>query len=450
MAFDPDLQPFLDQLAALQAQVDGLPDYQADIAALQLGVAANTATIAALTEQVEAYHTGEPEPPPPPVPANDYRPCGLSPSLLSGSLNTAASWDARVNGELGPFNAINAEKAAVWWVGSRTPGWMCWEGWQFMRALCTMYRVTGDIKYIEAALDIADWQISQRHDKLGSVGFTYFRAPAPYEGTSNPGPFWTLNNSGGYDTSVLALNTGRICWALMTVVDQVKESGLTQFDARADTIAAECKVSLDAYETMMATFGPSFYSLNYSDGAGDLNGNLIVNQQCNFYAPILILNKWYPDAMTQKWVDRAQLMVDAFKADAVYPGDGTIIWSAWFVSSHSYQLPDTNHAAYTADFLHLAYRLGYLGIDNTLMTQVAKTIAQNVWNPSANTNNKYIDGTGGAGTTAHFIAASYINYMHWQPVIGEYAAAFLNANMINRNAEFHGNANLLEAVQPCG
>lgn len=425
----------------------------------------------------------DPTPPPlpgPPDPAtasatpSSIYHCGLDPAVLSAGYRGPADFDNELEKRYGGLNesggifnpSTDQLDVMCKGYGVNDWGWYQWWGHFLSGGLVAMSRFTGDTKYVELALQMADRQISQRLDVLhpATATMTYWRVPPPYIDTLAPGPFWIMNRSSTND-SALALHTGRICWGMLEACDLVKsDSRFSSLEGRADTVISRCKESLFAYSTMIknqTTLG--YEALSYIAGSADnwgLTGPIIHNQWQHFMAGIALLNKLDPDADTATWMARGLNHYNTWAGDNTTHSDGTVSVYAFQRGHYGDNVEDTNHWAYQADFAFLLWELENAGHDGFGMTenqmnQFAKTIATRTWSSIDNSATQEMDGSGGLASTGDSsrIAASFLKYAPRESDIATFAVDFYNANIFDGGSltplELEGLALLIEATQSC-
>lgn len=245
-------------------------------------------------------------------------------------------------------------------------GRIAWGDSYTLSALAEMLAATGDLKYADMFVRIADHVLKAR-DSLHNLR-------DEYRGTVNPA-WGSIKYSNG-KRYVWAVHTGMICEPL------ARFAGVVRKDRKLkDKYAAKADEYLAAAQRAVAVHEP-----DYRPGPGQDEAYLYgaVNQ---IHLPLNMQN-----ALARAWIhiddatgkpehrDRIELLARFFKRRIRIESDGALAWEYRPpLDGSGTKFEDVSHAAINADFLVLCYERGIVfnkqdiaGLEKTLLTRVIR------------------------------------------------------------------------------
>lgn len=290
-----------------------------------------------------------------------------------------------------------------------------WEGYYWLRTYLHFYEVTGDSKYIDWAVKLANKKMydtdAMRQLRTGVAQNDYEYAPKEFmNDTSRAAPGWKRPHRG---QSVEVLIDGMILNGIMRLVDVIKsDENLKNYLPIADTYierAIEIVATFDTSfsTTKRSTVAGSWFYINptneYDDDRGIWSNPLAYNHSLTMSTALVYLDKWLGG------VDEYQFKIDKitefFLEYLRFNEDGSCEWDYNYnYHEHLIKVEDVNHGHIDIGFFVVADREGYFE-NNEVMNCLAQTAAQNIAiGPGPIPN--YVSGEG-LGKSTEQIAFSY-------------------------------------------
>lgn len=263
-----------------------------------------------------------------------------------------------------------------------------WEGHYWLRTYLHFYRVTGDEKYLQWAIELANktfYDTDQMRTLRNGVSENDYTLAPKYllNDRSLVAPGWKRPYGG---SSVSVLIDGMTLSAIMRLVDEIKSNAnLDQYQSIADQYidtAMEIVASHNSSysETKRAGVAGSWYYVNpdntHENDDGIYSVPLAYNHSMAMATTLVYLDKWLGG------VDEYQAKIDniiEFFLDGLrFNENGTCDWDYNFhYTEDLVRVEDVNHGHIDIGFLVVADEEGYFE-DNAVMQCLASTASQNI------------------------------------------------------------------------
>lgn len=339
-------------------------------------------------------------------------------SAIAAPINTAAEWDATMLG----YHPSGT------WVPIKTDGDLpdqdafAWNGYMWIEAYVALAQSTGDVKYMNLAKQIIDYELTLRDDVrfVGTNVMTtpYWSAPTYnlfHYNPPTPAKGWRrLIASGDGYGQVSQLIDGRICESIVLWCELARR-GFPQFEPNITSYLATVKETLEMHL-------PSFYDVPPTQNTtGHIYTPTLAAKSFKYWWEKTVISNQPPSDAPKTWTRfmamnhnctfaRAMMGYDQLKGTTLYRDkvQGVVnfylnsldtanpLKAFWMYSPLDMSLnnpEDVNHATVTLSLIEEAYRVGGYGVDISHVNRLVQTF-HTFYNTTTKGVSYFIDGTG--------------------------------------------------------
>ncbi|MHA2936792.1 hypothetical protein ACXJY6_00695 [Vibrio sp. RC27] len=259
-----------------------------------------------------------------------------------------------------------------------------WTGHYWIRTYINLYKATKDTKYIDWAVELAEFMFYNTDDKRaqrnGTSRNSYVTAPKYYLVNRDKfAPGWMRSSL----KRVLLLDDGMILSPIMRLVDVIKTDNLSAFDSQANEFMRRSTIIAESHntswsETKQSAIAGSWYYVSTNQRYGDAglySNPLSYNHSLAMSTALLYIDKW--SGGNDDFKNKLNKIESFFESFMTNQADGSCEWSYTWQSNGNEVSEDINHGHIDVGYFTVAAEEGYLN-NTDIVECMAKTVVNNI------------------------------------------------------------------------
>ena len=298
---------------------------------------------------------------------------------IAFAVETQADWDYWFNKYYGTQDPMLDSTEA------NTAGKLSWHAHYWVRAYVMMAKTFKDTKYLDKAVTMIDFLLSNR-DKIRDANGIIDVAAEPYgsaplyflKNPSVPAPGWRIWVSNS-QWRIQTLDDGMITHAIMRFVDLVYNNPeYASYQAKAEQYLAAVEEIVPLHDSLFVydRFDkmPGSYYYPKPDGTGLWSGAVPYNHSATMGVTLLLLDK--VKGGVPEYRRKAEALLGYLKDYLRLQANDSYVWD--YAPQYANGVEDFNHAHVDISFVVLAYKRG-LSLTEQDMKRFANTLTKNLY-----------------------------------------------------------------------